>query len=71
MSAVGAVGAGVVVVGCGGLDEGAGGEVDDGDDDVVEVAGVVGGDVASGAAVWLLAQALTAMAAAMATVAAL
>ncbi len=74
---MGAVGDGVVVVGCG--------EVDDGDDAGVEVVGVevvgvevvgaevVGveiGDVALLVAVWLLPHALTAMAAAMATVAA-
>jgi hypothetical protein len=49
-----------VVVGCGGLDVG--------DDPGVEVVGVVAGDVALGVAVWLLPQALIAMAAAMATV---
>jgi hypothetical protein len=62
---------GVVVVGCGGLDVGDGGEVDDDEDSGVEVDGVVAGDVALGVAVWLLPHALIAMAAAMAAVAAL
>ncbi len=71
---MGAVGAGVAVVGWRALDDGDRGEVDDGDngdDDGVEVVGVVADAVASGAAVWPLPQALTAIAAAMATAAAL